>query len=188
MKNSLNLLLVLVLFALSSSRLVAASFSDLTQSVFFDYDDSLWEVVPSPKETAAQADVDRKMTQKTLVTLQRKTADEKYRSRFSVVVDQRKDTFEKYQTYAVDFLKSQRFTVQKEGSRSLPQAGKTFEIVAYQRDFGLTFQQVMVPRNKEVFLLTLSVRTKEFPNYSADMDKMLASFRLGTTVSFNKDR
>lgn len=167
----------------------AATFTDGAHGFSFEYDSALWEVVPpAAKPSGRDADVDKAMNQKTLVTLQRKVADEKYRSRFSVVADVTQMPFEKYQTYAVNFLKSQRFTIQRQEKRKLAKVGEAYEVVAYQRDFGLTFQQVMIPRAKEVFLITLATRTKQFPNYSAEMDKMLASLRFGTTLSLVHSR
>lgn len=174
------------------ATLWAATFSHPSPSVQFEYEEKLWELVPTDTKSAQpQQDVDKAMAQKTIVSLQRKQADEKYRSRFSIVVDsvekalkgKEQLTFSKYQNYAIEFLKSQRFTIQKEGKRVLKGAADAYEVIAYQRDFGLTFHQIMIPRDGEVFLVTLSTRTKLFPNYSTEMDKMLESLRFGTTVS-----
>lgn len=176
---------------------LAATYTNPTRGLSFDYDESQWEVISTDaKKLPGESDVDKEMRQKTLVTLQRKTATEKYKSRFSVVLDslegalkgKKNLTFETYQKYAVDFLKSQRFSVLKEGKKGLPRFPESYEVVANQRDFGLTFHQVMLLQSSNVYLVTLAARTSEFASYSVEMDKMLASLRVGTTVSLRQSR
>jgi hypothetical protein len=124
------------------------------------YDAARWESVPNKEEKESPSG-------KTLLTLQRKLADEKYHPRFSVVMDDLKkfnptgpDRLLAYQKHAIDFLKEQRFSVRSPEPfqlRGVPE--KAVEIVATQRDFGLTFRQVVFLRNDKAYLLTSAVRT-----------------------------
>src|SRR5437870_5628203 len=99
---------LLVILSVFSTLLGAAVYTNPEKHFSFEYLDSEWEVVPTRSETGkAGPELDRTMQEKTLVTLQRKTADEKYRTRFSVVLDdpskvkgKESDPFERYKNYS----------------------------------------------------------------------------------------
>lgn len=158
------------------------TFHDPVSRISFTYDENRWEVVPI------------KTNQKeTLVNLQRKVADKDgdtvYFSRISIV---REDTGEvkkvknsklpklqAYQSYAVEFLKSQRFDIlssEKTTVEGIPSG--SFEIVANQRDFGLTFQQMGFLNGDTGYLVTATVRTKKFGEYKDELEKIFQSVRL----------
>lgn len=166
----------------------AAHFGTPESAFQFDYDDAKWEVV-APAKTAT-LDVDKSMEGKTLVTLQRKEADEKYRARFSVVVDDpsklsgsAKTELAGYAKHAVEFMREQRFHVLSTDAKILPRLGApTYEIVANQRDFGLSFRQVVFFWDKtgkrEAYLLTAATRTNKYDAYKAELDQLFNSFAM----------
>lgn len=177
-------ILVFVLF-LSPLVTFGATYSNATRKFSFDYNDADWEVVPEDAKAPHKgADVDKAMVEHTLVSIQRKKADEKYRARFSVVVDDLKKAKSKdvsalvrYQNYAVDFLKSQRFSIVSTGPKKLPLVvGAASEVVAYQRDFGLTFHQIILLHSDEAYILTAAARTTNYDSYAKEIEKIVDSF------------
>lgn len=164
----------------------AATYKNPTKGVEFDYDDSQWEIVPNGGNARPLEAVDKTMAERTLVTVQRKLADDKYRARFSVVVDpaekftgNESERLVAYQKHAVDFLTGQRFHILSTQKTTLPNVkSPAVEIMANQRDFGLMFRQVAVLVGKEAYLLTAAARTKKFPDYQAEIAKMFSSFKL----------
>jgi len=153
----------------------------------FDYDDTAWEMTKAPAPVAREAEVDKKMAEKTLVTVQRRQADAKYHARFSVVLDEAK-RFEKagvplvetYRDHAVEFLKGQRFAIQSVKEIKLPGApSPAFEILGNQRDFGLTFRQIVFLDGSQAVLLTGATRTDKYDEQSKDIEKILTSFKWG---------
>jgi hypothetical protein len=175
-----------LLYSLTS---FGAQYAPGDRPYWFEFDDTKWEVVAGAKTPATQ-DVDKAMEGLTLTTLQRKEADDKYRARFSVVVDDPKKTAGKnepdlasYAKHAVDFMKGQRFHVQSAESKILPMLGvPAYEIVANQRDFGLTFRQVVFlwDRNgkKEAYLLTAATRTNKYDAYKGEVDRFFNTFTM----------
>ncbi len=155
----------------------------------FEFDETNWELVAPAKQSATQ-DVDKAMEGRTLTTLQRKVADEKYHARFSVVVDDPTRLPAKvgadlsgYAKHAVDFMTGQRFHVLSSEAKIFPRLGvPAYEIIANQRDFGLTFRQVIFLREKdgkrEAYLVTAAVRTNKFDSYKAELDKFFNSFAM----------
>jgi hypothetical protein len=168
--------------ALLGRLAVGAAYTSPSGGFSLDYDEANWEVVKGP--TAAKQDVDEKMAERTLVTLQRKNADEKYRTRFSVVEDDAShytqpglERLVAYNQHAVDFLKSQRFRILSTAPRTLPKVGEPgVETVANQRDFGLTFRQVVFLRGKNAYLLTAATRTNRFETYGKEIQALFESF------------
>jgi hypothetical protein len=161
---------------------VASEYVNAEHQFRFSFNETQWEVVKQELPKAG-AEVDREMAQKTLATIQAKSADEKYRPRFSVVVDEMKkfeaepDPRLAYDRHAVEFLKGQRFTIISTNPRLLSGGKlKATEITAYQRDFGLTFKQIIFIREKKAYLLTAAARTKNFENYDRDLLSMIDSF------------
>lgn len=174
---------------LVSSLSQAAHFKTQESPFQFQFDDSNWELLPTRAETKAAAEVDQKMAEATLVNLQRKQADDKYRARFSVVSDSLEkfkdgkiSPLVQYQKHAVDFLKSQRFQILsteniKLGKMQLP----AVEVVASQRDFGLKFKQVIFVKEDRAFLLTLATRIEKFDSTLTEVKSIFDSF------DFNKN-
>lgn len=168
--------------------LVTPVFGALLQvpRVSLSYDDKNWEHVPAvndPKIPQKEA-VDQAMAEQTLAVLQRKNADDKYRPRISIVVDPLKKEMKgatpllAYQKHAVDFMKSQRFTIQSEEPKRLPHLGENaVEITATQRDFGLTFRQVIFVKEDKAYLITATTRTDKFPSYEKEIQSILDSFK-----------
>lgn len=171
-------------FLLSFSAF-ATVFTHPTRGFHFEYNAADWEIVPDVP--AKGADVDKKMAERTLVTLQRKVPDEKYRARFSVVVDdvakakgKNPSALARYEAYATEFLKGQRFTISSAETKKLSALGvEAAEITAYQRDFGLTFRQVIFLKGSEAYLLTGAARTKSFEAHSKEIQGMIDSFQFG---------
>lgn len=177
-----------ILFGLAWSAWVsAAPYVASDKSFSFAFDDKTWEIVVAPGAAGAQ-DVDRAMAERTVATLQRRNADEKYRARFSVVVDDPTRIKEKgatpleaYARHALEFLKNQRFHVLSSGPKKLPKVSDGgYEIVAHQRDFGLTFrQQIFLHKSgskTEAYLLTAATRTNKFDGYKGELDSLFDSF------------
>lgn len=150
-----------------------------------DYDEAVWEVMPLQKATGAA--VDKSMAEKTLLNLQRRQADEKYHARFSVVVDEAKrfqeagkPLLDSYRQHAVDFLLGQRFKVSPPQSTTLPGvSAPAFEIIGEQRDFGLTFRQIVFLDRDKAVLLTGATRKDKFEAQSKELQTMFASFKWG---------
>jgi len=165
-------------FPLFGALLQAPQFS-------LSYDDKNWEYVPAANDPKIQQKeaVDQAMAEQTLAVLQRKNADDKYRPRISVVVDPLKKEMQgttpllAYQKHAVDFMKSQRFTIQSQAPKQLSIGENAVEITATQRDFGLTFRQIIFVKNDKAYLLTATTRTDKFPSYEKEIDSILASFK-----------
>ncbi len=180
---------ILSLGLLLSFAAHGAHYGDAEKRFQFDYDDTKWEIVAASKAAPTQ-DIDKNMEGQTLVTLQRKEADEKYRARFSVVVDDpskltgsAKTELAGYAKHAVEFMKDQRFHVLSTDAKILPRLGApTYEIVANQRDFGLSFRQVVFfwdkTGKKEAFLLTAATRTNKYETYKAELDQIFNSFAM----------
>lgn len=185
MKLDLRILL-LGLFSLGAT---AAIYTQSDRPYQFDYDDGKWELVAGAK-TAPTQDVDKEMAGKTLTTLQRKEADEKYRARFSVVVDDPSKLSKAaqadlagYAKHAMQFMKDQRFHILSSEAKILPRLGvPAYEIVANQRDFGLTFRQIVFFWDKggkrEAYLLTAATRTNKYDAYKAELDQLFNSFAM----------
>lgn len=53
-----------------------------------------------------------------------------------------------------------------------------FEILANQRDFGLSFQQLGFLDGDTAYLMTATVRTKKLGEYKVELEKMFQSVRL----------
>lgn len=166
--------LFLLLFSVSA---FAARYTHPQHGFSFEFDDTKWEVVPEQDKKTPAADVDKKMAEKTLVTIQHKQAEEKYRARFSVVVDTKDLSFSLYHKHALDFLKSQRFHIVSTEERKIPGLDlPTAEIIANQRDFGLTFRQVIFLKDKEAYLLTAATRTKSFDSLKLETNRFFDTF------------
>lgn len=164
----------------------AVTFSDPVSHFNFAYDESLWEVAPI-----------KTGEKETLLNLQRKTPDKEgdttYFSRISVVrenisknpavqnlISKKKlSSLQAYQGHAAEFMRSQRFDIL---SSDLKKAsgipGGAFELVANQRDFGLTFQQWGFVFEDQAFLVTATVRTKKFPEYKAELEQLFQSIKI----------
>ncbi len=175
----MKILLALVLVA------NAAQFTNDDRRFKFEYDEPRWEVVPEKPADKQKGDaVDRAMAQKTLVTVQRKVADDKYHARFSVVtdsLDKFKGTPEEkakaYRAHAIDFLKSQRFHILSTEDKKLPGITEpVVEIVANQRDFGLTFKQVIFLKGNEAYMLTAATRTAKYDEYQKEVSRFFDTF------------
>ncbi len=178
-----------ILFLSLSFPALAAQYTNPERGFHFDYDDSTWDVVPNKgNQNRPLEAVDKTMADRTLVTIQRKLADDKHHARFSVVVDPigKFGTMETerligYQKHAVDFMKGQRFHIIEAKKVTL---GKlkypAFEILANQRDFGLYFRQVAVLVGDEAYLLTAASRTAKFPQYATDINRFFDTFQLKT--------
>ncbi len=179
---------IVFLAAVFSVPGICALYKEAGRPYYFEYDDAKWQLV-APSKTPATQDVDKAMEGNTLTTLQRTEADEKYRARISVVVDdpakatKGKGELADYAKHAVEFLKGQRFDVQSNEPKILPRLGTpAFEIVANQRDFGLTFRQVVflweTNGKKQAYLLTAATRTNKYDSYKAELDKVFNSFAM----------
>ena len=151
----------------------------------FTYDENEWEVIP-PRKQKEKADVDQALKERTLVTVQKKTADDKYHARFSVVMEKLGKKFGgspteqllKYRDHAVAFMKNQRFGNFTIDAHTLPGvAHPAVEIIANQRDFGLTFQQIVFIRNGHAFLLTAATRTAKFEAYKSVTKTFFSTFK-----------
>jgi len=176
------LLLACFLFFAGTNRSSAATYRDTASHISFEYDDTQWE--PMNKKTVEQD---------TVVNLQRKVADKEgdttYFSRISIVRDDvskikkvkesKLPKLQAYQSHAVEFLRGQRFDILSSEVKSLagiPQGA--FEILARQRDFGLTFQQVGFLEKDTAYLVTATVRTNKFPEYQSELKKIFDSLKV----------
>lgn len=147
------------------------------------YDETVWEVIP-PKPEVAGAEVDQTMAEKTLATLQRKKADDKYHARFSVVSDslkkfrgKGKSDLDAYKEHAVEFLKSQQFYILSQETVRLPGVETpVIEVVGNQRNFGLTFRQLIFVKGDSAYLLTAASRKEKYDEYLPDLKKVAESF------------
>lgn len=167
-------------FAVLTSSLRGATYSDRLHGFSLEYNESHWEFAPQ-KGPMPRQDIDRATRLRTLVVLQSKEADEKYRARFSVVVEDVRHLAGggvlAYQKHALGFLKSQRFQNIKIDTLKIAGLPKAFEIIADQRDFGLTFRQVGFIIGNEGYLLTAAARISKFESYRKETDALLNSFR-----------
>ena len=170
--------------------LSAAVYNNPAKGIQFEYDDTNWVVVPNGGNSRPLEAVDKTMAERTLVTVERKVADDKYKARFSVVVDPAEkfkgsegERLLAYKQHAVDFLTGQRFHIMSTQKTTLANVkAPAVEIIANQRDFGLLFRQVAVLVGKDAYLLTAAARTKKFPDYQAEINKMFESFKLSTVT------
>lgn len=182
-----HLICLLVLVASVTAK--AATYTNPDRAFHFEYDDNKWDIVPNKGNDKRPLEaVDKTMADRTLVTAQRKLADDKHHARFSVVIDP-VDKFGKteaerligYQKHAVEFMKGQRFHIIEVKKVTLGNLKyPAFEILANQRDFGLYFRQVAVLVGNEAYLLTAAARTAKFPEYSADINRFFDTFALKT--------
>ncbi|MFM8269651.1 MAG: hypothetical protein ACKN9V_05620 [Pseudomonadota bacterium] len=171
-------------FGVLLSQAFAVTFHDPVSKISFAYDENLWEVVPTKTNE-----------KETLVNLQRKVADKDgetaYFSRISIVKEDTNQVkkvktsqfpkLQAYRSHAIEFLRSQRFDILSSDMKKvegLP-AG-AFEILANQRDFGLTYQQVGFLDGDTAYLVTATVRTKKFSEYKAELEKLFQSIRLAS--------
>ena len=172
---------VLVFFFCST--LLAATFVHPTEGFRFEYDDKHWGISSNKVPTIEKSE---KNKFRTLVALQRKKPDDGYFARFSVVAQslepfkkKSKKPLQAYHQHGVDFLKSQRFGnfESRQGKKILPKVpGTAFETVANQRDYGLTFKQIVFARGNDAFQLTAGTRTDKFPSYQKEINQILMSF------------
>lgn len=169
---------------------VGVTFSDPVSHFSFVYDESLWEVAPIKTNE-----------KETLLNLQRKIPDKEgdttYFSRISVVkedlsknqsvqniISKKKlpvasGQLQAYQSHAADFLRSQRFDILSSDPKKAPGIpGGAFELVANQRDFGLTFQQWGFVFENQAFLVTATVRTKKFSDYKTELSELFQSIKI----------
>jgi len=171
---------------MSSLVLVAGSswgknFQDSKSGISFDYDENLWEVAPT-----------KTLEQETLINFQRKVPDKEgdttYFSRLSVVKDDlskikkvkesKLPKLQAYQNHAAEFLQSQRFDILSSEKKDLPGVpGGAFQMIARQRDFGLTFQQVGFVTADTAYLVTATVRTKKYPEYQKELEQIFQSLK-----------
>lgn len=156
-----------------------------TPQIKFSYPEADWEVLPNRAETEGAQQVDKTMAQQTLVVVQKKQPDDKYRARFHVVTDSL-DKFKEgkvplivqYQKYTVDFLKSQRCLILSTEPIQLPHVKDTaVEVVANQRDFGLKFKQVIFIHDGKAYLLTATTRTQKFDDYKKEINQFFETFQ-----------
>lgn len=166
-----------------------AQFNQPDRPYAFEFDEAKWELVAGAERPATQ-DVDKAMEGRTLTTLQRRQADEKYRARFSVVVEDPTKVAGKgdgalaaYASHAIEFMKSQRFHILSSGPKAFGKLGApAFEIVANQRDFGLTFRQVVflweTKGKREAYLVTATTRTNKFDEYKKELDGLFDTFTM----------
>ena len=169
-----------------------ATYRNPNQGFSFEYDEKNWTLVDVDSKASSTAqDVDKAMAQRTLVSVQHNQADEKYRSRFSVVIDNL-DNFKGspaeqlllYQTHALNFLKSQRFQILGTTRTTLPKLSEpAFEILANQRDFGLTFRQVIFIHGGLAYLLTVAARTARFDSSKPEMKPLFDSFSFNAATT-----
>lgn len=170
------------ILVLLSTPLLSAVFEEPQSGLSFSYDEANWEPTQE-KATGAE----------TLLSLQRKTPDKEgdtvYFSRISIVKEPldkisklngvKLSPLQSYQNHAVNFLKSQRFDViSAEAKKDTTLPGGAFEVLANQRDFGLTFQQMGFVTKDSGFLITATVRTKKFPEYKEELSKLFQSVKL----------
>ncbi len=156
--------------------LSAALIQDSQFGISLSYPDPEWVKVEIP---TASASVDQKMKEQTLLTIQKAKADDGYHARFSVVTDSAtpfkkkdKSLAESYEAHAIDFLKSQRFTILSQERKKLPNAPTTgLEVVAHQRDFGLTFRQHILLQGERAYLLTAASRSQQSKEYQPQWDQ-----------------
>lgn len=153
----------------------------------FSYDDALWERVSisAAENSGAAGELSAAQNHRTVAMLEFLSADEKYHPRFSVVLDGmktkdgKKESLSEYWKRSVKFLKEQRFTVYSAAEIKLDKlATPAFEVIADQRDFGLTFRQVVFEKSGQAFVLTAACRTKSFPAMKDKLDLFFKSFRL----------
>ena len=156
-------------------------YRDPLKEFYFEFDEEKWQIVPP--RTGEKTDIDKQFAEQTLVNVQRIKSDDKYHSRFSVVLEKADGgegpldaRLTKYGEKARDFLEKQRFYVFS-GKLVTFSGIKAFDIIANQRDFGLMFHQRVLLRGKDAYLLTAATRTKKFEEQEAEVDKMLDSFR-----------
>ena len=168
----------------------AAVLKNEKAGISFSYDENVWDPVPQSQiEGPRDGDADRQVVEQTLAGLSHKVAEDKYHTRFSVVRDnlanlkgqlKGKSPSEQlliYQKHAVDFMKSQRFRILSSEMIRLPNVKVPgIEILADQRDFGLTFRQIVFLKDGEAFLLTAAARSKSYPKYQPELEKIFNSF------------
>lgn len=171
---------------ISSFAFGLTTYTDAKSGVSVKYDEKVWEVVEVPTAPAKEQ-VDTSMAEQTLVTLQRKVADDKYRARFSIVtdnaakvkpVDAAKEPLDKlkaYKAHSVAFMKSQRFDILLEELMKFQAQREAFQIVANQRDFGLTFKQIGFLVGDTAYLITATARTAKYESYVPEMNALFAS-------------
>jgi hypothetical protein len=154
-----------------------------THGFSLEYDDKNWEAVQGGKSVNPQ-EVDQAMADRTVAILQRKNADDKYRARVSVVIDPVKKELKgatpliAYEKHAVDFMKSQRYSIRSEEPIQLPHVKENaMAITATQRDFGLTFRQIIFVKGTNAYLLTATARTDKFASYEKELEGILTSFK-----------
>ncbi len=178
------------LLLLSFTPIYSAQYIDPIRNIHFDYDDTTWELKETPVKPQAE-EVDKSMAQKTIVNLQKKLSDEKYHSRFSIVLDDASKVkktsagiYKDYQKHTVEFLKSQRFDVISVKEVKLPKVAEpAFEVMANQRDFGLLFRQVVFLKGDTAYLLTAATRTKKYEDYAKELDKIFDSVEVAAPTA-----
>jgi len=179
--NMINVFTVLIFFPVLA---LGTIYQHTAPEFSVDYNDAAWEL--KPIETKAnQAAVDKSMAEKTLVNLQRRQADDKYHSRFSVVIDEAKrfaepgkPLLDSYRKHAVEFLESQRFSVKPAQAIKLPGvAAPAIEIIGEQRDFGLTFRQIVFLDGDQAVLVTGATRKDKYDAQAKELQGLFDSFK-----------
>jgi hypothetical protein len=162
-----------------------ASFVHPSGVFTFDYDESTWKPATVKSGARKMEDIDRRLSETVLASFQRTEAHEKYHARFSVVTEDistftlsSPDGLDRYRRRALEFLKSQRFQIVSKsetmiGTEKLP----AWEIIANQRDFGLTFRQAIIVRGSDAFLLTAATRIIKYAEQKKEIDRFFDSFR-----------
>lgn len=158
--------------------LEGALYRDPVGAFTFEYDEAQWRVVPRDKEVVGQKGSD---TAYTAVTLERLVADDNYKARFSVVIDETKpsessvDPMENYHKKTEEFLKGQRFKILKPGPLTKVANLPAYETLASH--LGLLYRQINFLHGGKVFLITNAALEANYPAYTAQWDRMVGSFK-----------
>ncbi len=179
--RSVSLFLSLII----TSWAVANTYTHPDPAFKLEYDPKDWEVSRAKVENE-----DPSAPQKTLVALQKVKSQDSYHPRFSVVIEDVKQ-FEKagqtplqsYAQHARKFLESQNFgnLSSRNGKDILPKSQQeAVEMVGTQRNFGLTFRQVVVVKDGKAYLLTGACRTAEYQKGACGLDGLFTSFEFAS--------
>lgn len=163
----------------------AARYTHPNQDFTFQYDESLWEIVPLESQTKQGA---RAMPKGTVVVVQKQKAHDSYHSRVSLVeVARQASNIEDFHNSSVKFLESQHFVIHSDGKKKLSGLAKpAFETIASQRESGLMARQMVFSYKGKMLLLTASTRIDDFKKSQKEIDQIVDSFEFSPEAKVSK--
>jgi len=182
----LKFISISLVFLVHLNAAIAANFLGLEDNFTISYDDQDWQVTQKKLE-------DAQLNQRgirVILTLENKKAIDRHHARITLIEDTDSSRWKKdlkspdliqYRDYAVEFLTQQRFRIESTNPVQIGSDKATsisgVRIEASQRDFGLSYQQVIFERFGKIYLVTLANRLNEKEKFNQVLATFLNSVR-----------